>query len=112
MSQHQQTTTMQPDVVWNHRPGNPGYYVSADGLYQTLVDDNGAFLICKMEAEETEDGEGFEIVAGPVATLEELGVPEELVAEGDKMMIADIAARAKRGEKVSLILGGDLGVTD
>ncbi len=86
-------------IQWKHREGAPGYYVRVDGQLQTLLDEGGRFVVCCM-AEEI--GQGFEVVAGPADSLEELGVPSSMVAEGDDMMMADIAARATRGEKVEI----------
>lgn len=92
---------MKETIEWQHRTGAPGYYVSADGKFQTLLDDDGRFLVCKLEAIA---GKGFEIIAGPCDTLEELGVPASLVEAGDDMMLRDIVDRAKRGEKVEIQL--------
>ena len=89
------------NIQWKHREGAPGYYVSVDGQYQTLLSDDGGFVVCRMTEEE---GLGHEVVDGPAGTLEELGVPEEMVAEGDAMMMKDIIAQAKQGKKVQISL--------
>lgn len=86
-------------VQWQHRADAPGYFVSTDGQFQTLIDDDGKFVVCKTTEEA---GKGFEVVAGPTASLEELGVPPALVDQGDDLMLDDIVARAKRGESVGI----------
>lgn len=84
---------------WQHRSGSPGYFVTADGKLQTLLDESGRFVVCKTSEVK---GKGFEVVAGPVATLEELGIPPALIDEGEDLLLDDIVARADRGESVSI----------
>lgn len=84
---------------WRHRPGSPGYFVTTDGKFQTLLDEDGRFVVCKTSEV---PGKGFEVVAGPVATLEELGIPPALVDEGEDLLLDDIVAHAKRGESVGI----------
>jgi hypothetical protein len=86
-------------VQWKHRADAPGYFVSMDGQLQTLLDDDGKFVVCKTTEE---NGKGFEVVAGPADSLEELGVPPALVDQGEDLMLGDIVARAQRGESVGI----------
>lgn len=87
------------NIQWKHREDSPGYFVSVDGTLQILLDDDGKFVVCKMVEEV---GKGFEVVAGPTDSLQNLGVPPTLIDEGEDMMLDDIVLRSSRGEKVGI----------
>ena len=86
-------------IQWMHREGSPGYYISVDRRYQILLNGDGRYIVCSMDSTQEK---GFQILAGPADSLEEFGVPESMIDEGDEMMISDIVDRAKKGEKVSI----------
>lgn len=81
-------------VEWVHRPGHPGYFLSKDGLYQTLTTEHGGFIICETK----ETPAGFLILAGPAESLQVLGLPEDLVEEGEDRMFDDLKLSVATGQ--------------
>lgn len=81
-------------VEWMHRQGHPGYFVSKDGLYQTLTTELGGFIICETKGTPA----GFRILAGPADSLQALGLPEDLVEEGEDRMFDDLKLALASGQ--------------
>lgn len=81
-------------MKWEHRPGHPGYFLSEDGLYQTLTTERGGFIICETK----ETPAGFKILAGPACSLQALGLPEDLVEAGEDRMFDDLKLALAAGQ--------------
>lgn len=88
-------------LVWKHRPGAPGYYLTTDDLHEMVMAPDGDFIV----REVTNPGK---LVAGPYADPADFGISSDLLEEGEKMMVDDIVAGAKVGNKVTIRLAGDL----
>ncbi|MDQ2840176.1 MAG: hypothetical protein M3Y72_03880 [Acidobacteriota bacterium] len=59
-------------MAFDNRTGAPGYFVTKDGRFQTLMTDNGHFAICTT----TKVKRGFRIIRGPAADPEDLDIKQ------------------------------------
>lgn len=92
------------DLEWKHRRGCPGYFVTTDNKYQTLLDDNSQFVICSNRKSKN----GYRVIAGPVEDPGKLGIPSKLIDEADVLSAAQITRDIKAGKEVVITLSGDL----
>lgn len=102
MPRSKRTVPLPAPDEWQHRPRAPGYFVTKDGCFQMLMTEDGSFVICTMV--ETAK-KGYKVVHGPVLEPEELGIPAQLVAEGEELMMDDLMEKAGAGTNVTIQLG-------
>ena len=90
---------------WQHRVGSPGYFVTKDGRFQMLLEDDGGFVICTMRERK---GMGYLVVYGPKASPQELGIPNGIVEAGEALMLNGLVESLIEGEKSDVQLAGEL----
>ncbi len=90
---------------WQHRPGAPGYFVTKDGRFQMLMTKRGTFAIC----ETVPTQKGFEVVRGPSANPEALGIQARLLEEAEELTVQSFIEQLAAGQEVTIRLAGAWG---